>query len=53
LEAIVDAIADGHGPKRRDIAATLGITPEEVTNRRKRIRRRLAKLLDEEIEGKD
>lgn len=52
LEAIADAISDGHGPKRKDIAAALGITPEEVTNRKKRIQRRLAKLQAEDIEGK-
>jgi DNA-directed RNA polymerase specialized sigma24 family protein len=53
LEAVVDAIMDGYGPKRHDIAAAIGITPDEVTNRRKRIRSRLAALGDGEIRGEE
>lgn len=48
LQAVVDAIMDGRGTKRRDLAAAIGVSPEEITNRRKRIRRRLTKLQDEE-----
>jgi hypothetical protein len=48
LEEVVDALMDGHGPKRCDLAAALGVTPEEITNRRKRIRRRMARLQAEE-----
>jgi hypothetical protein len=48
LEEVVDALMNDHGPKRSDLAAALEVTPEEITNRRKRIRRRLARLRDEE-----
>jgi hypothetical protein len=42
LNEFVDAILHGKCTKREDIAEYLGVTPQEVTNRQRRLRDRLA-----------
>lgn len=46
---VVEAIDDCGLTERSDIAQVLGISPEEMTNRRKKLKRRLLPLIDPKL----